>query len=94
MSNIVRPFRHHDTTVETELRAYADSRGFAQVTLARGSDLMSVRLSVDEATNLAALLLAVRTGQEQPVGYVHRAPDGTETVLDPAEVWIVREEAE
>jgi hypothetical protein len=27
------------------------------------------------------------------IAYIHRAPDGTETVLDPAEIWIVREEA-
>lgn len=26
-----------------------------------------------------------------PIAYIHRAPDGTETVFKPEEIWIVRE---
>lgn len=61
------------------------------------------RLVMQLATNRfamlsAALAQAFDAGAEMQrgpaVAYIHRAPDGTETVFKPEEIWIVKEGTE
>lgn len=59
----VKSFHYTDPIVETQLRAYADDRGFAQLTIARAhapQNCIAVRIRDDELDTLISVLVAAR----------------------------------
>lgn len=67
----IKRLTYEDPIVENQLRAYADDRGFAQLTLSRVDNpnvLFSVRLRDEDLDALVEVLRAARTAEEADRG--------------------------